>query len=205
MGDVLLAIRWLRRNPLLTLAITGILGLGIAASTAVFSVVDPVLLRPLPYQAADRLVAVTESTPKRVFDVIPAADFRYWSERAAAFDQIVPFRKDMVTITNIPTPDQVWAIRTAGRLFEVIGATAKLGRTLVDSDQNVVVLSHRLWTSCFMRIPRLWGALLLFRMKLTSWPACFPPISSSLPQPSICGFRCASRRRRTSRFRFSRV
>ena len=59
MRDVLLAIRWLRRNPLLTLAITGILGLGIAASTAVFSVVDPVLLRPLPYQAADRLVTVT--------------------------------------------------------------------------------------------------------------------------------------------------
>src|SRR5690242_11351766 len=155
MRDVLLAIRWLRRNLLLTLAITGILGLGIAASTAVFSVVDPVLLRPLPYQAADRLVTVTESTPKRVFDVIPAADFRYWSERTAAFDQIVPFRKDMVTITNIPTPDQVWAIRTAGRLFDVIGATAKLGRTLVDSDQNVAVLSHRLWTSMFHADPAI--------------------------------------------------
>ena len=158
MRDVLLAIRWLRRNPLLTLAITGILGLGIAASTAVFSVVDPVLLRPLPYQAADRLVAVTESTPKRVFDVIPAADFRYWSERAGGgFDQIVPFRKDMVTITNVPTPDQVWAIRTAGRLFQLIGATAKLGRTLVDSDQNVVVLSHRLWINMFHADPAIVG------------------------------------------------
>src|SRR5689334_12602971 len=102
MRDVILAVRWLRRNPLLTLAITGILGLGIAASTAVFSVVDPVLLRPLPYQAADRPVAVTESTPKRVYDSIPVADFRYWSERTGAFDQIVPFRKDMVTLTNVP-------------------------------------------------------------------------------------------------------
>lgn len=157
MRDVLLAIRWLRRNQLLTLAITGILGLGIAASTAVFSVVDPVLLRPLPYPAADRLLAVTESTPKRVFDVIPAADFRYWSERTGAFDHIVPFRKDMVTITNVPAPDQVWAIRTAGRLFDVIGATAKLGRTLVDSDQNVAVLSHRLWTSMFHADPAIVG------------------------------------------------
>jgi putative ABC transport system permease protein len=149
MRDVLLAVRWLRRNPLLTLAITGILGLGIAASTAVFSVVDPVLLRPLPYQAADRLVSVAESTPQRVVDNIPAADFRYWSERTRAFDQIIPFRKDMVTITNVPRPDQVWAVRTAGRLFEVIGATAQLGRTLVDSDDHVVVMSHRLWTSMF--------------------------------------------------------
>ncbi len=157
MRDVLLAIRWLRRNPLLTLAITGILGLGIAASTAVFSVVDPVLLRPLPYQAADRLVSVSESTPKRVFDVIPAADFRYWSERTGAFDQVVPFRKDMVTITNVPTPDQVWAIRTAGRLFDLIGAKAKLGQTLVDSDDHVVVLSHRLWTSMFHADPAIVG------------------------------------------------
>ena len=157
MRDVLLAVRWLRRNPLLTLAITGILGLGIAASTAVFSVVDPVLLRPLPYQAADRLVSVTESTPKRITDFTPAADFRYWSERTRAFDQIVPFRKDMVTITNVPTPDQVWAVRTSGRLFEVIGATAKLGRTLVDSDDHVVVLSHRLWSSLFHADPSIVG------------------------------------------------
>src|SRR5579884_1983439 len=157
MRDVVLAIRWLRRNPLLTLAIAGILGLGIAASTAVFSVVDPVLLRPLPYQAADRLVSVTESTPKRVYDATPAPDFRYWSERAGAFDQVVPFRKDMVTITNVPTPDQVWAIRTAGRLFELIGAKAKLGRTLVDSDDHVVVLSHRLWTRLFHADPAIVG------------------------------------------------
>ena len=157
MRDAILAFRWLRRNPLLTLAITGILGLGIAASTAVFSVVDPVLLRPLPYQSADRLVFVAESTPKRVVDSIPTADFRYWSERTSAFDQIVPFRKDMVTITNVPTPDQVWAVRTAGRLFEVIGATAKLGRTLVDSDDHVVVLSHRLWTGMFHADPAIVG------------------------------------------------
>lgn len=157
MRDVLLAARWLRRNPLLTLSIVAILGLGIAASTAVFSVVDPVLLRPLPYQAADRLVAVTESTPKRLFDSTPAADFRYWSERSGAFDQIVPFRKDMVTITNVPTPDQVWAIRTAGRLFELIGARAELGRTLVDSDDNVVVLSNRLWRGMFHADPAILG------------------------------------------------
>ncbi len=160
--DLLLAVRWLRRNIFLTVAITGILGLGIGASTAVFSLVDPVLLRPLPYQAADRLVAVTESTPQRVFDSVPAADFRYWRERDPAFDQVVAFHKDMVTITNVPAPDQVWAIRTQGRLFELIGAHAKLGRTLIDADDDpgsppAAVLSDRLWRGLFHADPAIIG------------------------------------------------
>lgn len=162
LSDLLLAARWLRRNPFLTLAVAGILGLGIGAATAVFSVVDPVLLRPLPYQAADRLVAVTESTPQRVYDSVPVSDFRYWRERTRAFDQTVPFRKDMVTITGVPQPDQVWAVRTSGRLFALIGADAKLGRTLIDADDDpgsppVAVLSYRLWRGLFHGDPAIVG------------------------------------------------
>jgi predicted permease len=159
--DLLLAVRWLKRNPSLTLAVVAILGLGIGASTAVFSVVDPVLLRPLPYQAADRLVQVTESTPTRVYDSVPASDFRYWRHRVGAFDQVVPFRKDMVAITNVPTPDQVWAVRTAGRLFSLIGANARLGRTLIDADDAgasaPVVMSDRLWRRLFHADPSIVG------------------------------------------------
>jgi putative ABC transport system permease protein len=159
--DLLLALRWLKRNPSLTLAVMAILGLGIGASTAVFSIVDPVLLRPLPYQAAARLVGVTESTPQRMSDSIPAADFRYWRDRVSAFDQVVPFRKDMVAITNVDTPDQVWAVRTAGRLFALIGASARLGRTLIDADDDgasaPVVLSDRLWRRLFHGDPAVVG------------------------------------------------
>src|SRR5579884_2107464 len=162
MRDVLLAIRWLRRNPLLTLAITGILGLGIGASTAVFSIVDPVLLRPLPYQAADRLVTVTGASPGRVFESIPISDFRYWRDRVNVFDQVVPFRKEMVAVMNVDAPDQVWAIRTSGRLFPLIGARARLGRTLTAADDDPAtpqsaVLSHRLWRRLFHADPRIVG------------------------------------------------
>ncbi len=73
--DLLWAVRWLRKNPLFTAAVTAILALGIGANTAVFSIVDAVLLRPLPFESSSRLVRIEEAGAKGAFTLVPAQDY----------------------------------------------------------------------------------------------------------------------------------
>lgn len=159
--DLIWAWRWLRKNPLFTAAATAILGLGIGANTAVFSIVDAVLLRPLPYQSSDRLVRVDEMATKRMVSGVPANDYLRWRERTDLFARTVPYLKDTVTITG-GEPDQVVALRTAGGLFPMLGVRARLGRTLAESDSDAgstqaVVISDRLWRRRFHADPAVVG------------------------------------------------
>src|SRR5450755_1517559 len=164
--DVLGALRFLIRNPLFTLAVTVILGLGIGANTAAFSIVDAVLLRPLPYKSSERLVRIEEVNPKLVIKTIAAEDYRFWGSRNDLFDKTAPYRKDVVTLTNLGTPEQDFAERTSAPLFSLLGIPARLGRTLIDSDDalnapNVVVLSDRLWRRLFHADPGVVGRPLM--------------------------------------------
>jgi putative ABC transport system permease protein len=160
--DLLWAWRWLRRNPLFAAAVTAILALGIGANTAVFSIVDAVLLRPLPYESSPRLVRVVEASTKRPQSLIPAADYLRWRDRTDLFEKTVAYTKDWVTLTGGGEPDQVIALRTSGALFPLLGVRARLGRTLVESDDdpgapNVAVLSDRLWRRRFHGDPGVIG------------------------------------------------
>jgi putative ABC transport system permease protein len=161
-GDIFGALRWLRRNPLFTVGATVILALGIGANTAVFSIVDAVLLRPLPYQAADRLVRVDEGARKRMMSGVPAKDYLRWGGRADLFEKTVPYLKDTVTLTGGGEPDQVVAVRTTGALFPLLGVPARLGRTLAESDDElsagkVAVISDHLWRRRFHTDPGVIG------------------------------------------------
>ena len=160
--DLLWAGRWLRRNPLFAAVVTAILALGIGANTAVFSIVDAVLLRPLPYESSTRLARVVESSTKRPQSLIPAADYLRWRDRTDLFETTVAYTKDWVTLTGGGEPDQVIALRTSGALFRVLGVRAHLGRTLMESDDdpgapNVAVLSDRLWQRRFHGDPGVIG------------------------------------------------
>ncbi|HXB73824.1 MAG TPA: ABC transporter permease [Candidatus Acidoferrales bacterium] len=160
--DLLWALRWLRKNPLFTAAATGILGLGIGANTAVFSIVDAVLLRPLPYQSSGLLVRVDETAAKRLISGVPAQDYMRWRDRSDLFEKTVPFLRDIVTITGAGDPDQVIALRTAGGLFPLLGMRPRIGRALVDSDDEpgsakVAVISDRLWRRRFHGDPAAVG------------------------------------------------
>ena len=125
--DLRWAMRWLRRNPLFATAVVLILGLGIGASTAAFSIADAVILRPLPYRSAAQLVRVEETSSKRALYGMPAEDYLRWSDRTDLFQTSVPFVKDMVTLTGVATPDQVFALRTPGRLFSLLGTPRGAG------------------------------------------------------------------------------
>jgi putative ABC transport system permease protein len=147
--DLFWALRWLRKDPFFAAAIVFILALGIGANTAVFSIVDAVLLRPSPYPSAERLMRIEESSTSRVLSGVPIKDYRRWAGRSDIFENIAPYIRDTVTLTGDGEPEQVIAVRSL-RLFPVLGVPARLGRTLIASDdeegsRNVAVLSDRLW------------------------------------------------------------
>jgi putative ABC transport system permease protein len=155
--DVRYAVRTLRRSPGFTLVAVTILALGIGANTAVFSLVDAVLLRPLPFPEPDRLAllwvdfsarggpARAESTP---------ADFAAWRERSQSFDALAGFVTATYNLTGSGEPEKLTGVRTTANLFEVLGLRPLVGRALGTADDAseagpVVVVGERLWRSRF--------------------------------------------------------
>src|SRR5690348_3811944 len=111
--DMLWAFRWLRKNPLFTAATVLILAVGIGANTAVFSIVDAVLLRPSPYSSAERMLRIQESS-SRGASPVPVRDFQRWSGRTDLFERIAPYSRDTVTLTGDGEPEQVIGVRSVG-------------------------------------------------------------------------------------------
>src|SRR5580698_3019492 len=158
--DLFWALRWLRRNPSFAAAIVFILTLGIGANTAVFSIVDAVLLRPSPFPSAHSLVRVEESSAGTMWSGVPVEDYQRWAGRSDVFEKIAPYIRDTVTLTGDGYPEQVIAVRSR-RLFPVLGIAARLGRTLGTSDDEQglrnAVLSDRLWRRRYHGDPRVIG------------------------------------------------
>src|SRR5690242_13222418 len=154
--DLLWACRWLGKNRLFALAIVAILALGVGANTAIFSIVDAVLLRPLPYEAADRLVRIEETSTKGSRSRILKADYELLASRTDLFEKIGGHLRDDVTIYGAGEPSQITARRVTPELFPLLGARSLLGRTL-DRDFHEAVLSERLWQRQFHGDPRVVG------------------------------------------------
>jgi MacB-like periplasmic core domain len=159
--DLSWAFRWLRKNPLFTAATVLILAVGIGANTAVFSIVDAVLLQPSSYASAGRMVRIQESNSSRGVSPVPVIHFQGWSGRSDLFEKIAPYSRDTVTLTGDGEPEQVVAVRSVG-LFPLLGVPARLGRALIASDdeggtRNVVVVSDRLWRRRYHADPGVIG------------------------------------------------
>ena len=160
-SDFILAARWLGRNPVFMVSAVSILALGSGALTSVFSIVDAVLLRPLPYKSAKRLARINETATKRPITGVLAADYFRWRERTDLFEATVPYLRDTVTLTSAGEPDQIIVLRTPGALFSVLGTQSQIGRTLREYDDvgtaRVAVLSDRLWRRDFGADPGMIG------------------------------------------------
>src|SRR5579884_4156386 len=161
-ADLLQGIRAFRQRPLFAVAVTLILALGIGVNTAVFSVVDAVLIRRLPYESSGRVIRIDETSTRRLVSGVPAPDYLRWANRSDLFEQPIAYVKDWVTLTGGAEPDQALALRTSGALFSLIGAHARLGRALTASDDEpaspkVAVLSDRVWAKLFHADPRVIG------------------------------------------------
>jgi putative ABC transport system permease protein len=129
------------------------LALGIGAATAIFSFVDAVLLRPVPYSTADRIVRVLETRPSGETAWVSTPDFLDWQSESTAFEQLAAQQLGLVTLAG-PEPVAVRAARVSANFFDVFGVQAALGRTFVAGEdrsggERVAVLSYSLWQSRF--------------------------------------------------------
>ncbi len=185
--DLLWALRWLRRNPLFATAVIAILGLGIGVNTAVFSIVDAVLLRPLPYRDPEQLVKIGWTSSKRPVFSNEAKESLEWRRRADLFETVVPFHRDMSQLTGVGDPDQVITVRTSGALFPMLGVRAQMGRTLVEADDdssNVVVLSDRTWRRRFRADRNVLGKVITISDEACTIVGVMPP-EFQFPQADI--------------------
>jgi len=160
-SDLRLALRRLRRAPVFAAATIATLGLGIGANTAIFSVANAVLLKPLPYRDPGRLVAIwsnnTHQNEPR--NPVSPANFEAFRREAGAFAGVEAMYSFLIN-TQLELPGGVETVSstsvTAG-MFDLIGRSAVYGRVLRAGDDHAVVLSHAFWTRSFSADPNVIG------------------------------------------------
>ncbi len=149
--DLRYGLRQLRRNPGFTAVAVITLALGIGANTAIFSVVDTVLLRPLPFANPSRLIALHEGIPKLGYPKMGFSppDFDVFAREQRSFSTIGAFRDEHVDISSGGEPERVTAARVSASLFPMLGVEPLQGRTFSPEEDarghNVVLLSYKLW------------------------------------------------------------
>jgi predicted permease len=164
--DVRDALRAIRREPVYAGAVIATLALTLGASTAVFSIVNGVVLRPLAYREAQRLVSIREVVPRiaRRYATSPvnARHFEEWRRQATAFASIAEVEWRTTNLTGVGDPAQVVIVRASGTVFDVLQMPVALGRPLTRDDERpdhppVAVISQRLWEDRLGRDPQVVG------------------------------------------------
>jgi putative ABC transport system permease protein len=154
--DIRYGVRMLVHKPGVTVLAVIALALGIGASSAIFSVVNTVLLRPLPYANGNRLVMIWEQNRPRSRDrnVISPANFLDWREQNQVFQDMSAFYGSPYNLTGLGDPEEVTGMAASPNLFAVLGSHPQLGRTFTPEDgvagkDNVAVLGYAFWQKHF--------------------------------------------------------
>ncbi len=161
--DVRLALRTLARNRTTTIVAILCLALGIGANAAIFSVVDAVLLRPLPYESSDRLVRVQETfNDGRGTGAVSYPNYRDWRAQARSFEQLAIYSQESRSLQGVADPERVQAVAGGDNLFAALRAHALIGRTFLPLEDRpdrarVAVLSEAFWRRRFGGDPSVLG------------------------------------------------
>jgi putative ABC transport system permease protein len=160
--DVRHAARGLWRSPGFSLAVILTLALGIGGNTAVFSVVDQLLLRPLPYPDGDQLVVVEETVGANPHADVSPGNWLDWQRESRTFRRFAAWRSWSFTLTGTGEPRRVNAQQVSSEFFPLLGVAPLLGRTISDDDDRpngprVAVLSYRAWQNELGGDPRAIG------------------------------------------------
>jgi putative ABC transport system permease protein len=161
--DLRYGARMLRTDKAFTIVVALTLGLGIGANTAIFSVVNAVLLRPLPFKDAQQLVWLEESSENTlVSDLVPGSHFLEWSERSRTLESIAGFNVGKTTLTGAGEPEVLERALVTSAFFPTLGAQFALGRNfLADEDrpggERVAIIGYSLWQRRFNSDPQVIG------------------------------------------------
>lgn len=164
--DLRVAARVLRREPGFTIIAILMLGLGIGANTAIFSIFDGVVLKPLAYRDPGRLVSIREVMPHiaHLYPTIPvsARHFVEFRKQCTSFESMSAIIQATLNLTGSGEPERLEAASISPNLFRVLGVRMALGRDFLDEEEQrgrnfVVVLTHNLWRRRFNSDPSLIG------------------------------------------------
>ena len=148
------AFRRLKNNPGFTVVAVLTLALGIGANSAMFSIVNAVLLRPLPYRDPQRLVLLAEHWPQFPRLSLSYLNFKDWRDQSHSFEAVGAVRNNVITMTGIPEAERLPTQNVTANLFDLLGVKPELGRLFSDAEdkpgaQPVALISHSLWERHF--------------------------------------------------------
>jgi putative ABC transport system permease protein len=190
-GDVRYALRSLRQHPGFTAVVLATLALGIGANAAIFSVVNAVLLRPLPYAGADRIVVIWGDLHRPGVNQIPASAGEYvdYRDRSRSFEYIAAYDTTGFKLTGDGEPEEVDGAVVTASLFPLLGASAELGRTFAPAEEgagrnDVALVSHRLWMRRFSGNRNVVGQVAAIDGRPTEIVGVMPA-SFDFPDPAV--------------------
>jgi putative ABC transport system permease protein len=159
--DVRYGFRMLVKSPAFSVAAVLTLGLGIGANTAIFSMVNSVLLKPLPFDRPERVMLVAE-TWKGQPGSVSAGNFVDWQQQSTVFEQLAAAQVSSFNLAAQENPERIVGDRVTHNFFAVFGVAAMLGRTFAPSEdqpggERVAVLSERVWRQRFQADPSILG------------------------------------------------
>jgi putative ABC transport system permease protein len=190
MNNFRLALRQLLKNPGFAAVAIVTLALGIGANTATFSIVNAVLLRPLPYRDADRIMVLNESSGPGQDYSVALPDYFDWRNDNTVFEHLAATHKESRNLSGVPgrDPERVSCASVTRNFFNVVGMNAEIGRTFSqDEDKvgapSVVVISDRLWRRAFNADPSVLGRSITLHDQNYTVIGVMPPKMTS-PQDS---------------------
>jgi len=162
--DLKHALRMLRQSPGFTVTAIAALALGIGANTSIFSVINTVLLKPLPYPEPDRIVELMNATPQGNFPGASVPKYNIWRAQTQVLEDVAAFDSGGpgINVSGGDRPEQLKGIHVSYEFFDLFGARPVLGRTFSKEEDrprggNVVVLSNGLWQRRFGSDPHIIG------------------------------------------------
>jgi putative ABC transport system permease protein len=192
--DLRYATRMLAKQPAFTAIAVLTLGLGIGANTAIFSVVNAVLLRPLPFPNADRIMFLSERDNTGQEFSVSCPDYLDWKRDNTVFEHLAVTRRESRNLSGIPgrEPERVSSAYVSDNFFKVIGLSPQLGRTFSEEEEKAggpqaVVISDRLWQRAFNRDPSVLGRAVSFHNQSFTVVGVMPPQMTS-PQDTDAWF-----------------
>jgi putative ABC transport system permease protein len=190
MNHLRFAFRQLIKNPAFSAVAILTLGLGIGANTAIFTIVNAVLLRPLPYPDADRIMVLNESSGPGQDYAVALPDYFDWQHDTTAFEHLAATHKESRNLSGIPgrDPERVSCVSVTRNFFNIVGLRPEIGRTFSQDEDKVggppvVVLSDRLWRRSFNADPAVIGRSITLHDQNYTVIGVMPPQMTS-PQDS---------------------